>query len=306
MGKRIAGILVFFLLVFASASGQYSQYMVNGLVINPAYAGSRGVLSLSGSYVKTWAGIPGAPSTQLLSVHSPLTSDKIGLGAIIGNRKIGAVQTLFGSFDYSFRIHMRKSVFSMGLRATAESKTENFNGLNFVSGDPALVNKSVFQPNFGFGLYYYGSRFFTGFSVPRMVVYGIPGDTLSNRMSFHPKNYHYMATAGVLVGKGGLKWEPTLLLQYFAAQKDYRLDINSIFIFFDDKIWLGASYRKGASSIADQIIGLIEIKATEQFMIGYSYDYSIGQLASVLGGSHEIFIRFEPIHIIKAINPRYF
>ena len=308
MVKKGAVISFFLLCLLTVAHAQYSQYMVNGLVINPAYAGSRDVFSLSGSYRQTWTGFPGAPSYQLISAHMPLKNDKIGLGMILGGKHEGAYKTLYGSFDYAYRLHFTKSVLSMGLRATAGNKRENFNGLKFDPSDPVFVNNSVFQPNFGFGLYYYTSRYFAGLSIPEMITYGIPDTTFTtgNNMSFNPKNYHYMATMGVLVGQGGLKWKPSFLLQYYGMQKEYCFDINSFFIFFDDRIWLGASYRTSSDNIADQIIGLIEIKVTEQIMIGYSYDYSMGPYSTMMHGSHEIYIRFEPVHTIKAVNPRYF
>ena len=285
---------------------QYSQYMVNGLVINPAYAGSRDVFSLSGSYRQAWTSLPGSPNYQMVSAHMPLKNDRVGLGMILGSENEGPYKTLHGSFDYAFRIHFNNSVLSMGLRATAEYKKENFNGLKFDPSDPVFINNAVFQPNFGFGMYYYNSRFFAGLSMPRMITYGIADTTSGSTMSFSPVDYHYLATAGALIGKGNIKWKPTVLFQYYGLQKDYSVDINSFFIFLDDRIWLGASYRKGHNSIVDQVIGLMEIRITEQIMVGYSYDYSLGPYNSMLHGSHEIYVRFEPVHTIKAFNPRYF
>jgi len=307
MKRYLAGILLLLGLSFPVA-GQYSQYMVNGLVINPAYAGSREIFSVSGSYVKTWASFPGAPTHQLVSLHSPLKNDRIALGGILGNRKVGAFQTLYGSFDYAFRIHLKQgSVLSMGLRVTAEQKKEDFTQLQIDPSDPIFSNNSVFQPNFGFGLYYYTRRFYAGLSIPRMVTYGLSDSTASGmEMSLSPVDYRYMFTAGALVGKGGVKWKPGVLLQYFGTTDDIRVDLNSMLLFFDDRIWLGASYRMGAENLADQVVGIIEVKVTPQLMFGYSYDYSLGSYGSLLGGTHEVYVRFEPVHIIEAVNPRYF
>ena len=305
---RKTGAVILFLMILAilPSSGQYSQYMVNGQLINPAYSGSREVLSLSGNYVKSWTFFPGAPTHQLLSVNTPLKNNKIALGGILGNRKIGAYQTLYGSFDYAFRLLLKKnSVLSFGLRVTAEQKKEDFDDLFVDPNDPVFVNNSVFQPNFGFGIYYYTKRFYLGLSIPRMVTYGLP-DTTGMVMSFDPVDYRYLFTSGVVIGKGDLKWKPSVLLQYFGMEKDLRVDINSMFLFLDERIWLGGSYRTGAENLADQIVGIIELKVLPQLMIGYSYDHPLGSYGSLLGGSHEIFLRFEPVHIIEAVNPRYF
>ncbi len=307
MIKKVTGILIILLACMQGLQAQYSQYMFNGQVINPAYTGSRGVFSLSGSYKQVWTALPGSPGYQQIGANMPLKNDRIGLGLLLGSSQEGAYRSLYGSFDYAYRIHFEKSVLSMGLRVTAGNQQENFNGLVFDPSDPVFVNNSVFHPNFGFGLYFYSSRMFAGISMPEMVTYGLTDTSFTgNVTSYNPKDYHYLATAGVLVGKGNLKWKPTLLFQYYGFQKDYSMDINSFLIFFEDKIWLGASYRLGGKTIADQVVGLIEVKITPQLMIGYSYDYTLGPYSSIMSGSHEIYIRFEPIHTIKAMNPRYF
>jgi len=308
MRKLYTGIVILMTLALLPVRGQYSQYMVNGQVINPAYTGSRDIFSISGSYVKTWSSFPGAPTHQLLSVNSPLKNDKIALGGILGNQKIGAYQSLYASFDYAFRLLLNKnSVLSFGLRATAQQKKEDFNQLYMDPSDPAFVNNSVFQPNFGFGIYYYTPRFYLGLSMPQMVTYGLSDSTTDGTtMSFNPADYRYMLTAGAIIGKGGVKWKPSVLFQYFGITKDTRIDLNSMFLFFDDRIWLGASYRMGGENLADQVVGIIELQITPQLLIGYSYDHSLGAYGSMLGGTHEIYLRFEPVHIIKAVNPKYF
>ncbi|HHJ09523.1 MAG TPA: type IX secretion system membrane protein PorP/SprF, partial [Bacteroidetes bacterium] len=222
MIKKISGILFFILVVIAGIQGQYSQYMVNGLVINPAYAGSRGVFSLSGCYKQVWTALPGSPIYQQIGAHMPLKNDRVGLGMVLGSNKEGAYQTMYGSFDYAYRIHFENSVLSMGIRATAECKKENFDGLKYDPSDPVFVNNSVFRQNFGFGVYYYNSRLFAGLSVPGMITYGMTDTSFTEKLtSFNPVDYHYLATVGVLVGKGKFKWKPTVLFQYLGLQNDY-------------------------------------------------------------------------------------
>jgi type IX secretion system PorP/SprF family membrane protein len=308
MRKTLTGIL--FLMLFAAlpAGAQYSQYMFNGLVINPAYAGSRDVFSLSGSYAKTWSSFPGAPTRQLVSVHSPLKNDRVALGGNLGARQVGAYKSMYGTFDYAFRILLKNnSVLSLGLSVTAAQEKEDFSGLAIDPSDPVFVDNSVFRPNFGFGAYYYSPRFYVGFSTPEMVTYGLSDSSSTGSFSsFNPADYRFMLTSGYVVGKGALKWKPSVLMQYFGITKDFRLDLNSMFLFLDDRIWLGGSYRMGGENLADQVVAIIEIQITPQFMIGYSYDYSLGAYGSMLGGTHEVFLRFEPVHIIKAVNPKYF
>lgn len=306
----------FRILLFLFASGltaysQYSQYMVNGLVINPAYAGSRDGLSMAGHYAKVWTGIAGMPEQEILSAHFPLKNDRLAFGMLLGNRTIGSEHAMFGSVDYTFRIHMKRNILALGLRARVDYKDENYNQLYFdpsMPQDPVFLNHSVTQPNAGFGIYYYSKRFYTGISIPRMVTYKF-ADTLSFDLkpTLKPQFAHYMFTIGALVGKQeGLKWRPSALVQYLGEVEDYRLDINSMFIFLKDKIWLGASYRMGGNAISSQVVGILEFKFNDQFMAGYSYDYTLGSLSSVLNATHEVFVKWDFVYKVRAANPRYF
>ncbi|NOY35949.1 MAG: type IX secretion system membrane protein PorP/SprF [Chlorobi bacterium] len=304
-------IIIFIVTISFTVHGQYSQYMVNGLVINPAYAGSRDGLSLSAHYAKVWTGIAGMPEQEILSAHFPLKNDKLAFGMIIGNRTAGSTHSMFGSLDYTFRIHLKKSILGLGLRAGIDYKDENFNQLYFdpnMPQDPVFINNTLTEPNAGFGIYYYSKRFFTGFSIPRMITYKFSDTTsYSYGPTLQPQYAHYMFSAGALIGEiDGFKWRPSFLAQYLGTVSDYRLDINSMFIFLKDRVWLGASYRMGGNTVASQVVGIIELKMNDQFMLGYSYDYTMGQFSSVLNATHEVYLRYDFVYKIRAANPRYF
>lgn len=305
------GAVIGFLMIVLSGYGQYSQYMVNGLVINPAYAGSRDGLSISGHYSKVWGGITGMPEQELLSAHFPVKNDKLAFGMILGNRNIGAVHDMFASLDYTYRIHLKNSILAFGLRGKLDYRDENFADLYFDPGmpqDPVFISNTQFQPNAGFGIYYYSDRLFAGVSIPRMITYKF-SDTLSYQYgpTLQPELAHYMFTAGVVIGPDqGFKWRPSILAQYIGTVADYRLDINSMFIFLKDKIWLGASYRMGGALISSQVVGILEFNLGDQWTAGYSYDYTLGSFGSVLNATHEVYVRWEFIHKVRAENPRYF
>jgi type IX secretion system PorP/SprF family membrane protein len=291
--------------------GQYSQYMVNGLVINPAYAGSRDGMSVSFHYSKIWAGISGMPEQELISAHAPLKNDKFAFGMILGNQTTGPDHSIYASLDYAYRIHLKKKILAFGLRAKIKHTNQNFNQLYFdpaMPQDPVFVNNVVTEPNAGFGVYLYSQRMFAGISVPRMITYKYD-DTITYHYgpTLHPGYAHIMATGGVVIGKeNGLIWRPSMLVQYLGTVKSYRLDVNNMFIFLKNKLWMGASYRMGGNSIESQIVGIVEFKFNDQFMVGYSYDYGLGDLSSVLHGSHEVYLRYDFVYKVRAANPRYF
>ncbi|GAG87401.1 unnamed protein product, partial [marine sediment metagenome] len=95
----------------------YSQYMMNGMMLNPGYTGSRGTFTLSSSYRKQWVGIEGAPEIATFSVHAPLKNDRVAIGLLVFNESIGIKNTtgVFANYAYQGYIPFKKGFF--GIRA---------------------------------------------------------------------------------------------------------------------------------------------------------------------------------------------
>ena len=151
----------------------YTHYMDNTLVINPAYAGSRDALTITGLYRSQWAGFAGAPVTQTLTVHAPLSNEHIGLGLSVLNDKIGPTNntSVFADFAYIMQL-TKKSKLALGLSAGVNMFQANLNTLLLdQQSDPAFQNNinNHITPNFGFGAYYYQERFYAGISVPSLL-----------------------------------------------------------------------------------------------------------------------------------------
>lgn len=309
---------VLLLLTGTSVFGQqedafFSQYWVNGLAINPAYAGSREVFNISALYQKKWAGVEGSPTNYTFSAHTPLKKEKVALGLFIINQKYGVRKNTQVNFNYAYRFKVGRGKLSLGLKGGISFINEDLATLIAGLDDPTdpvftSADQNYIQPNIGFGAYYYDSRLFAGFSIPNMMNYRL--DTVSFKYSptLQPKHYSYALTAGILVGKQGsfLKWKPSFLLLYRMDYEALRIDINSSFILFNDLLWLGASYRTGGSYPSPVLVGIIEVQINKQLMLGYSYDYNLGSLSNALNGVHEIILRYEFGFKVNASNPRYF
>lgn len=291
----------------------FSQYMFNGLAINPAYAGTRDVFTISGSYKKQWTGIEGAPELQTLSVHWPGKKKKVGLGFSLLNETedIKSNLQIFG--NYAYRVPLGSGTLSMGLRAGAMIHTEDYAELLTLLDDPndpfyaeSISNNKTYL-NIGTGFYYFTDQFYVGLSIPLMSNYladSVAGDF---KFSISPLDYTYYLTAGALVvSKDKFKWKPSMLLKYHASYGGYQVDINSNFILFNDLLWIGGSYRTGLGDTGSTLIGMVELKIGDKIMLGYSYDQVLGGLNTYLRGTHEVFLRFELIKRIRASNPRYF
>jgi len=279
----------------------YSQYLMNGLAINPAYAGSRDVLSLSFSSRCQWVGFEGAPSTITVSGNMPFKNKALAMGLLLTKEKIGAQNNVSCFGNYAYRLRTNDGFLSFGLKAGFEMMKENNAQITTQKPD-ALFNNGYLLPNFGFGIYFYNSKFFIGGSVPTFLSYREKSEGIGFEAFNNTRNYNYLLSAGMLFTVNeNFKLKPSTLLRYH-ANSPLQYDINCNFILLKDgKLWLGASYRH-----QDAFVGLIDFQINTQFRLGYSYDYSLGFLSNYNSGSHEIVLRYEFRYILKALNPKYF
>jgi type IX secretion system PorP/SprF family membrane protein len=284
----------------------YSQYLQNGLIINPAYSGTRGALSGCLSYRMQWMGTKGAPVTQTLSLHAPLDDERIGVGFIAQFMQYGFTRTasIFGS--YAYHMKMLDGKLSLGLKAGADISGTVYPDERFLTnpGDPVFVNdKPYVLPNFGTGVYFNNDKYFGGLSIPEILSYRKTGSG-----SVQP--YHQFSKYDIILSGGGLfyisdffKFKPSVLINYSFedTKKLTQLDINANLI-MADLVWAGISYR-----ISEQVlVAILQIQPTTQLMIGFSYDYPAGRMNSYSKGSTEFTIRYEFGQRISAANPRYF
>lgn len=304
MMRKFYCILILGLMLHSVGMAQYfpiySQYMMNGLAINPAYAGSRDVLSATLFGRKQWFGINGAPSNYSLGAHMPLKNQKSAIGFQAHNESIG-IENNTGIFGiYAHRLRLGNGKLALGLKAGVSFINEESSKLSLKSptGDAAFENikEGVVMPNFGFGIYYSNTKFFAGLSLPAILNYNSGGQATNE-----------IKSANILFS-GGYLWKvsevfkvkPSTLVKYkFGSPTQFDLNLNWIF-FKNDMLWVGHSYRHN-----EAIVTLVEIQITRQFRLGYSYDYSIGPL-KYNNGSHEIMIRYEWRDRVNTLNPLYF
>ncbi len=261
------------------------QYLNNGLIINPAYAGSREALSATLMHRSQWLGFDGAPISQILAAHTPLKNDKIGLGVMFDNFTIPAVQYNSFYFNYAYRMWLGGSRLSLGLKGGGYVYKETFPALNLkdpVGMDPAFVPRSGFAPNFGAGAYLYNNKYFVGFAVPFFMS---QSDTA--RFNFDPWNYHYVFTTGYLFDiSRNFKIKPVTMIDYNKYFVSYQFATH--FILFNDAIWFGTAFKSNKD-----LTFMLEVQINPALKIGYAYDHSFSEISRFSNGSHEIMIRYE-------------
>ncbi len=284
----------------------YSQYLHNGLMINPAYAGSREALSAVLSYRMQWMGTPGAPVLQSVSLHSPMKNDRVALGLKAQFMQFGVTKSTSVYAVYAYHVIVGNGKLSFGLKAGVDMSNTDYTGLLLTNmGDPVFTTdeKPYILPNVGAGVYYFSNRLFAGFSVPSFLSYKRTDQ--GSTQAYHSFNeYDIIFSAGGLITfSQALKFKPSVLVDYSLQEtkKLNQLDINGNFI-IADLVWIGASWRTSE----EVIVGLLQVQPTPQLMIGLSYDYPIGRMNNYSKGSSEFILRYEFGYKVSAANPRYF
>jgi len=295
--------MFFSIVASAQQDAQFTQYMYNTIEVNPAYAGSRGALSVFGLYRTQWVGLDGAPETSTFSVNTPLNNSDLGLGVSLVNDKIGPTTENTLSADLSYTIPTSPDwKLSFGIKATANLFNLDINKLSMEDqNDQQFQNlKNRITPNVGAGIYYHSDRAYMGLSVPNF----IETDRYnSDDTAIFKDKINYYLIAGYVFNLDRLeyvKFKPALMAKMVEGAP-LQVDVSGNFM-FNDKFVLGLAYRWSAS-----VSAMAGFQVSKGMYIGYGYDHETTQLRKYNSGSHEIFLRFEFFNnYSKMISPRFF
>lgn len=297
----LLGFVFFSILCSAQQDAQFTQYMFNTISVNPAYAGSRGALSIFGLYRTQWIGLDGAPETSTFSINTPINNSKLGLGVSLVNDKIGPTNENTLSADLSYSIPTSETFkLSFGIKATANLFNLDVTKLSFEDQDDpqfqGLDNK--FTPNVGAGVYWHSDKAYFGLSVPNFIETDRYDD--NDTAIFKDKiNYYFMA-GYVFDLNYDIKFKPALLTKMVQGAP-LQVDVSGNFMFYE-KFTLGMAYRWSAS-----VSAMAGFQVSDGLYIGYGYDHETTNLRKYNSGSHEIFLRFEFFNnYSKMTSPRFF
>lgn len=316
MSKSIRNTLLLAIILWgvstqAQQDAQYTQYMYNTMSVNPAYAGSRGQLSMAALYRSQWMGLDGAPETFTLNLHSPIRESRVGYGVSVVHDNIGdgVVQETYLDAVVSYTVDVsRDARLSFGLKAGGNMLSLDFSGLRNFDSEPVPSENidNRFSPNFGLGVYYHTDRFYAGLSAPNLLQseYFDNNQQDANDVQFlsTERINFYMITGYVFDLNYNLKFKPALLTKVVSGAP-LQLDLSGTFL-FNEKFSFGAAYRWDAA-----ISGLMGFQLNQQLMIGLAYDRETTELGGTQfnDGSFEIFLRWELIKSFeRVVSPRFF
>ncbi len=310
--KKIYFVLVLSLLYFSNGHAQqdpnYTQYMYNQSVVNPAYAGSKEGLSSGVLYRSQWAGLDGAPKTGTFFMHSPVGKN-VGLGVSFISDKIGPVEenNLYADFSYTLNLGGEHKL-ALGVKAGASFHSVGLysdigNGFVPDASDNAFSeNTNNTFLNIGAGLFYYTNKYYLGFAVPNMLdaTYLEVTDN-GQAYSYGTDTQHYFLTGGYVFDLSeNTKFKPSFLVKS-AFDAPTSFDLSANFLFFD-KFEVGATYR-----LEDSFGGLVNFAVLPNVRVGYAYDHIVSDLNVTTAASHEFMLLFDLNFTKKvAISTRFF
>ena len=305
MNRFILSILavLFPLQLFGQMFPLSDHYVYDALVINPAFAGCNDALSATIMYRNQWVGFKDSPKSYVLSVHTPIDNDRIGLGLLIEKNSIGIFKETSFIGNYAYRMELRDGKLALGLGFGVTVYNVAWNELVAIDANDALLMDaptSAVLPAFSLGTYYYTKKYFIGISLPLFLSHELDKSTGNYKISNNLSGYNYFFTGGYEVGiSSDVKLLPSLLIKYHpgnAVQIDYNAQLS-----LKDRIWLGIGYRN-----KNMLVGMLQCQLNYQVRLAYSYDLEFGSIGKYTNGSHEIVLNYVFKFARKVIGPRQF
>jgi type IX secretion system PorP/SprF family membrane protein len=281
----------------AQQEHHYTQFMYNKLLLNPGYAGARGVPSLTGIYRNQWIGFDGAPQSTLLSFNSPFLTPKVGVGFTLSQEKIGLQRDVYGALAYSYELVKSENVsVRLGIMGSIRSRGYDFSKASTdpnQTPDGSITNNFVHDVtgNVGAGIYGTVSQmFYFGVSVPHIYANNIGRN--ANAILPGKESRHYYGTAGAIIPlSDDINLMPAVLVKYvknvpFDVDLNLNLDIRK-------KVTAGLSYRAGGDKAGESLDLLVFWQVSDQVGVGAAYDFTLSKIKDYSAGSVELMLQVD-------------
>jgi type IX secretion system PorP/SprF family membrane protein len=306
---------------YAQQTVQFSQYMFNGLAVNPAYAGYKEDWTLNLSSRLQWTGVDGAPKTNTISVDGVTNGDKknVGLGLLVTNDRLGPENNTSAYINYSYRIRLNDEDtqrLCFGIAAGVIQYSLNgslFNGIDANDPNAPTGNQSNVTPDFRAGVYYYSPSYYFGASMLNL----LPQSNVNPASAIITQERTlYLTTGFIFPLSEVIDWKPSVMVK-----EDFKSPTNidaAMYFIFGNVIWVGGGYSSGVVlwnkpnlqtnlNRNDELTGSVAFNISSRCRIGYSYDFVTSQLPGYQTGSHELSFSLAIGRSHERIlSPRYF
>lgn len=275
---------LFFISVSAQQRPMLTQYLFNGLTVNPAYSALGDDFNIAAIGRQQWVGFDGAPNTQYLSGYSAINRSNSSIGLVLMRDNIGDVLTKTGSYlTFAQRMKLSEQTYlAVGGLWGIEKYAAKYSDLwdSASSLDPVFRNESILSMNFGLGVMLFSDRFYLGLSSPFLLSSNL------DPTQYNADKPHYMFQAGYINPLSeSFKLKHTLLLKYVKGAP-VEADVSSN-VLLADRVWLGVAWRS-----FDSIDGILQILLSRTIQVGYAYDFTTTKIGPNQSGSHELMIKF--------------
>ena len=304
--KKISFLLLAFIFsgsLYSQQLPQLTQFMDNGYVLNPAFAGMDDYYQVRTTIRNQWTGITDAPSTTILSIYGK-QDDNVGLGGVIFNDQYGHTSRAGGAISYAYHLSLNEKIkLSLALSGGFTQFKIDKNGWNVANPNDPLTQGDVIVetvPDATFGFNLYSKDWYFGVSIPQLITSNLNlldnnlANTLSTDQSGTLSRHIYVMGAYKFAANKNWNIEPSLLLKS-VAPSPLQLDF-AVKAIYDKKLWFGADYRS-----TGDIGALFGYSINDRYLIGYSYDILNSELSDYSTGSHEFMLAIK----LKTVQPNF-
>ncbi|MBD1397336.1 type IX secretion system membrane protein PorP/SprF [Pontibacter sp. JH31] len=316
--KKLPFLLVAFIGVvvqaFAQQRPQYSQYMVNNFLLNPALTGIEDYADIRVSTRQQWVGLDGAPVTYYATAHMPLNKGAAstkyakalahhGAGIIFHTDKTGPLRRTGLSGTYAYHLPLTRTInASAGVAAGIIRNSVNSSDLQFTNpSDPLVgggaINQNVLDLTLGFWVY--SRNFSVGISGAQLLKNaGTFRSSENNNVTLDLQRHYFVTGSYRFSPFGSIDFIPSVMLK-LADPSPLAIDFN-LRALYDERFWVGASYRHD-----DALVGMVGVYVSPLLDISYSYDATTSNLNRVSAGTHEVVVGFKLLNDRRIICPQW-
>ncbi len=302
----VLGLLAVMPVLSAQQFPLYSQYIMNGFLINPSYAGSDYYTTFGLTVREQWLNLPEAPSTYAAAFQTRILNDsyitkstavrkkidrptkggRVGVGGYLFSDHNGIMHRTGMQLAYAYHLPIGiDQQLSFGISLSAYQYYVDINGAVMPEDvqDDLLNNydQVVYIPDANFGVSYMTRNYYAGFAMTNLFrgsfMIGNGGDNGRSQLG------HYFLTGGIRLYPG-VDWiiEPSVMIKSSdMVFKSFQVDLTGR-VYYKDDYWLGLSYRTG-----DAVILLAGVKV-DRFYLGYAFDFTMSEIRSYTYGTHEL------------------